>query len=344
MTAEELCRRAAVLPRVSLATLPTPMTEVPRFAEWVGRGIRMFLKRDDLTDMGLGGNKLRKLEFSLGAARAEGCDVVVHGLAGQSNYCRQTAAAAARVGMPCYLVLRRDHKTEDPPQANRLLDYVFGAEVRMAADRGEQDAVKAELVERLRHKGHRPYVIGRRDEVLGAVAYALCMAEIAEQMDRLDVEADTISVSGRAGTQAGLVLGRRLLGTRAAILGFQVSPESSAEASQRMSRQCADIAADAARLLGVEEEFTTDDVHNTDIYGGPEYGEPSARCLETLLALGRTEGLVVGPVYAAKGLSGVVDFVRSGAIEEGRTVVFVHTGGAVETFAYNTEIMEHLSR
>jgi len=343
MTAAELRRRAAALPRVSLASLPTPLTEVPRFAEWVGGDVRMFLKRDDLTDTGLGGNKIRKLEFSLGAARAEGCDVIVHGLAGQSNYCRQTAAAAARLGMPCHLVLRSDHKTDDPPQGNRLLDYAFGADVHMV-DAAEQRAAKADLVERLQADGHRPYVIGHRDEVLGAMAYALCLAEIVEQLDALGAAADYVCVSGRSGTHAGLVLGKRLLDVPGCVLGFQVSPEGGPEATQRRSRSCADAAAEAAELLGGDEAFAVDDIRTTDAYGGPAYGQPSPGCLEALLALGRTEGLLVGPVYTAKGLSGVADFVRTGVIEAGATVVFLHTGGLPETFAYNAEIIDHLTQ
>ncbi|GAG49593.1 unnamed protein product, partial [marine sediment metagenome] len=208
---EQLRERVARLPRTSLTHLPTPFQECPRLGEALGDRVRFFMKRDDLTTLGGGGNKIRKLEFSLGEAQASGYDIIVHGLAGQSNYCRQTAAAAARLGLPCYLVLRKDHKAEDPAQANRLLDYVFGAEVRMVEPDEQADA-KAELVAELRSKGHKPYVIGYDDEVLGAIGYSLCLAEIIQQQADAGIEADYVCVTGRSGTLAGLILGKRLLG------------------------------------------------------------------------------------------------------------------------------------
>ena len=332
----QLRRRAAQLPRIPLTELPTPLQECPAFARSMGGGVQFFMKRDDLTGLGCGGNKLRKLEFSLGEAKATGCDVVVHGLAGQSNYCRQAAAAAARVGLPCYLVLRKDHKAEDPPQANRLLDYIFGAKVRMV-DSDKQKAAKEALVAELQSQGHKPYVIGRHDEVLGAVGYALCMAEIMEQQAALGVNADYVCVTGRSGTQAGLVLGKRLLGFEGQVLGFHPAPVPDDVVSREGA---AGIATEAAAMLGMDETFTIEDIHNTSAYGGQAYGVVTDECLEALFLLGRTEGLVAGPVYTAKGLAGVVDFVKTGRIEEGSTIIFVHTGGVPETYAYNVEIAE----
>jgi len=339
MSIDDLRSRAAKLPRVKLAELPTPLQPCPRLSEAVGHGVRLLVKRDDLTGLGCGGNKLRKLEFSLGEAEATGCDVLVHGLAGQSNYCRQAAAAAAKVGIPCILVLRRDHKAEDPAQSNRLLDYVFGAEVRMVGSAAEQRAAKDALMDDLRAQGHKPYRVGPHDEVLGAVGYALCMAEILEQQGALGMSADTVCVTGQSGTQAGLVLGKRLLGFQGEVLGFHPAPRKDDAASHART---AAVATEAAALLGTDEQFTADDVQNTADYGGPAYGTPTAACLDAMALLGRTEGLLVGPVYVAKGLAGVIDFVRTGRIPAGSTVVLVHTGGGVETFAYNAEIMQHL--
>jgi len=331
---EELRRRAGQLPRISLTELPTPFQECPALAEGLGGGIRFFMKRDDLTTLGCGGNKLRKLEFSLGEAKATGCDVIVHGLAAQSNYCRQAAAAAAKVGLPCYLVLRKDHKAEDPPQANRLLDYVFGAKVLMVESDKHAEA-KRTLVTKLQSQGHKPYVIGYHDEVLGAVGYALCMAEIMEQQAFSGVGADYVCVTGRSGTQAGLVLGKRLLGFEGRVLGFHPAPTRDDKASREGAAR---IATEAAALLGMDETFTIEDMHNTSAYGGEAYGAVTGECLEALFLLGRTEGLVAGPVYTAKGLAGVIDYVRTGTITEGSTIVFVHTGGVPETYAYNAEI------
>jgi len=335
---DELRERASALPRAPLTELPTPLQECPRFAEELGADVRFFMKRDDLTTLGCGGNKLRKLEFSLGEALANGCDCIVHGLAGQSNYCRQTAAAAAKLGLGCYLVLRKDHKAEDPAQANRLLDYVFGAQVRMV-EPGDQQQTKAALVEELKARGHSPYLVGYHDEVLGAVGYALCLAEMLEQQQAAGVEADYVCVTGRSGTLAGLVLGKLLLGAGAEMLAFQPAPGPTGEA---LLGPTAEMVNDAAALLGSDKTVTVDDIHNTTDYGGDAYGEPTDACMDTMFMLGRTEGLVVGPVYTGKGLSGVVDLVRTGRIEPGSTVVFVHTGGVPETFAYNAEIVARL--
>jgi 1-aminocyclopropane-1-carboxylate deaminase/D-cysteine desulfhydrase-like pyridoxal-dependent ACC family enzyme len=333
-TTEELRRRVSRLPRVELSQWPTPLEAWPRFGEALGGRVRVLAKRDDLTGTGCGGNKIRKLEFTLGAARAEGCDVIVHGLSGQSNYCRQTAAAAARCGLKCVLVLARDHKTSGVPQGNLLLDQLFGAEVRMVAP-AEQAGAKEAAVAELRAQGHNPYLVGHRDEVFGAAAYALCLAEMLEQASAVGERIDTVCVSGRMGTTAGLILGKRLLGFAGAVQAFQVAPSSSDEALRGPTVK---VLNDAAALLGSDERFTTEDVRNTDAYAGPRYGEPTPACLEAMLLLGRTEGVVVGPVYTAKGLSGLVDFVRTGRIAAGSTVAFVHTGGLPETFAYNEEI------
>jgi len=341
-TIDELRRRAARLPRIALTDLPTPFHECPTLAKSIGGRAQLFMKRDDLTGLGLGGNKIRKLEFALGEAKAQGCDVVVQGLAGQSNYCRQTAAAAAKVGLRCILVLRQDHKAEDPPQGNRLLDYVFGAEVRMVPpDPEKQKQALAALLEELKAQGRKPYVFTRRNEVLGAVAYALCLAEIMEQQGRAGAKADYLCVASRGGTLAGLLLGQRLLGFPGKILCILVSPLADLRES---CREVAGVATEAADLLGADERFAEDDVHIVTGYAGAAYGTSTEGCLEALLLLGRTEGLVVGPVYTAKCLAGVIDLVRTGKIPAGSTVVFLHTGGVPEVFAYNREIMDFLAR
>jgi 1-aminocyclopropane-1-carboxylate deaminase/D-cysteine desulfhydrase-like pyridoxal-dependent ACC family enzyme len=335
---ELLRRRASALPRIPLTPLPTPLQECRHLSQEVGHGVRLFLKRDDLTAIGLGGNKVRKLEFSLGEAKAEGCDAIVHGLAGQSNYCRQTAAACAMLGIPCYLVLRRDHKTDGPPQGNLLLDHLFGAHVTLVAPE-DQPRAKQELVERLKAEGRKPYLIGHHDEVLGAVAYSLCLAEVIEQLAEHGLRADAVCVSGSYGTQAGLVLGKRLLGLEGEVLGFNVMPLEPASTSLRLAR----TAGEAAKQLGFDESFSPGEIRNTPAYAGEQYGKPTPECLEAMSLLGRTEGLVVGPVYTAKGLAGTLDYVRTGRIAPGSTVVFIHTGGTPEVFAYNAELMRPAS-
>jgi len=336
----ELRIRAARLPRISLTPLPTPLQECPRLGVAVGRGARIFLKRDDLIMLGMGGNKVRKLEFSVAKALAEGCDVMVHGLAGQSNYCRQTAAAAAKVGLRCVLVLRRGAKDAFPPQANLLLDHIFGAEVHLVSPEEHARALEA-MVAKLKAEGHRPYVVGHYDDVAGAVGYALCLAEILEQMAALGAKPDFVCVSGRTGTSGGLNLGKRILGFPGHVQSFEVSPYDAAT-TLKLRAATARYATEGAALLGLDETFTGDDIHNTWDYAGAAYQVPTRECLDTLFLLGRTEGLLVGPTYTAKGLSGVIDYIRTGKFPAGSNVVFVHTGGIPEVFGYNAEIIAHL--
>ena len=341
-TLSALRSAAARLPRFLLTHLPTPLDPLPNLSKALGGRVRLFAKRDDLTTIGMGGNKLRKLEFSLGEAFATGCDCILHGLAGQSNYCRQTAAASAKAGLPCYLVLRQGPKSTAPPQANLLLDHIFGAQVQMvpadAPPDAQQNAIDA-LVARLKSQGRKPYVIGADDEILGAVAYALAMAEILEQSVTQGFTPDAVAVTGRTGTLAGLLLGKHLLGFNGRVQAFDVDPRSN---MQRWAGLTSGYARDAAKLLGFDAEIGPADVHNTVDYAGAAYGASTPECLDALLLLGRTEGLVVGPTYTAKGLAGLIDFVRKGKFPPTSSVVFLHSGGVTEPFAYNTEIYNRL--
>ena len=351
MKIADLRERAARLPRVDLFPKPTPLHRCPRFSEALGNGVNVWLKREDMTMAGFGGNKVRKLEFTMGRIKAEGYDTAVFGLAGQSNYCRQLAAVCAAQGVPCHLVLRKDHKADGPLQGNLLMDHVFGAEVTMVAHReGEattgpeasirlrerQAAALKELMERLKAEGRKPYRLGRADEVLGAVAFALCLAEIVEQLAAAGAIPDYVCATGYSGTGAGLLLGKRVLGFPGEVLGFCPSP------GVPDLDETARTATDAAALLGYGEKFTREDLRNTSDYGGPEYGLPNEGCLEAIALMGRTEGIILGPVYTGKGMAGVIDSVRKGVIPAGATVVFLHTGGTPEFFTYNVEVAEHL--
>src|SRR5438128_106743 len=174
--------RAAIerLPRVRLAQLPTPLEECPRLSEALG-GPRILMKRDDLTGLAFGGNKTRKFDFTFADALREGADCVITGAASQSNHARQAAAAAARLGLKAYLVNQYDRRAEMGIQGNWLLDCLLGAEVRLVAPGVDAGQAKRQLAEELRAAGHRPYLIGERAAILGAVAYTECALEVAEQ-------------------------------------------------------------------------------------------------------------------------------------------------------------------
>ncbi|HSQ54684.1 MAG TPA: pyridoxal-phosphate dependent enzyme, partial [Gemmata sp.] len=214
LTPSALRAAAEKLPRVRLAHLPTPLEEVPRFAAKLGGGVRVFVKRDDCTGLVLGGNKARHNEFLLADAIAEGCDLFIWGALVQSNNCRQTAAACARLGIECRLYLSRAHlKTE--PQGNLLIDYLVGAHVEFTDAKigPELNALLASKAEEFRRRGRRPYFWNPPRVVpLAAVSYALCMAEIAEQLAELGLKPDAFYVSSAGATGAGVTLGKKLLG------------------------------------------------------------------------------------------------------------------------------------
>src|SRR5712692_948887 len=215
MTTQEVRAALARFPRVPLAEIPTPLHDCPRLAAAVGVK-RLFIKRDDLTGLAFGGNKTRKFALTFADALQEGADCVITGAASQSNHARQAAAAAARLGLKAYLVNHYDRRAQMGIQGNWLLDCLLGAEVRLVAPGVDAGQAKRQLAEELLAAGHRPYVIGERAAILGAVAYAECAVEVAEQLATAGARADVLAVASGAGTQAGLVQRSRIIGYNAA--------------------------------------------------------------------------------------------------------------------------------
>src|SRR5438067_561083 len=220
VTPAVLRERIAQLPRVSLAQLPTPLDEAPRFSAALG-GPRILIKREDLTGLAFGGNKSRMLEFRIANALREGADCIINGAAVQSNDCRQTAAAGAKLGLKVYLVLKERRNRSDPhPQGNFLLDKLLGAEViTIGPDEAvSQQQVMTDLAERLRSEGHRPY-LSLQDLHLWAVGYVDCFLEIQEQLAAMGVPAGYIYLTSGLMSQAGLVLGARATGASLGVVG-----------------------------------------------------------------------------------------------------------------------------
>ena len=323
-------------PRVRIANLPTPLEEAPRFSAALG-GARVLIKRDDLTGLAFGGNKTRKLEWLIGAAKAEMADCVITFGAGQSNHCRQTAAAAVKAGMDCYLVLYPPFHGEG--QGNLLLDDLLGAHVVRLDSRGSETIRLAtdRLVGRLRSEGRRPYVIPVGGSTpIGALGYVLCAVELGQQLVERGIEAHRVFVSsGSAGTQSGLVVGARATQARYQIVG--VSPGSK---GGEVARHVVDVSNGTAELLGIPDRFSTDDIFVDDRYTGPAYGTLTKACTEAIRLLARTEGILLDPVYAGKAMAGLMDYVRRGDVGADETVVFIHTGGTPALFAYGTEVTE----
>lgn len=335
LTPAEVIAAADRLPRVRLAHLPTPLEEVARFAARFGP-VRVFVKRDDCTGLLLGGNKARHNEFLLGDAVAQGCDLVVWGAGVQSNNCRQTAAGCAKLGLECRLYLSRGrYRTE--PQGNLLLDYLVGAHVEFtdAAIGPELDALLAAKADEFRRAGRRPYVWHRPRVVpLAAVSYAVCVAEVVDQLARVGLTPDAIYVSSSGATGAGVALGKALLGLRcpARLICPMHWPWHIPTALARDGN-------DAAGRLGVPHRLTAADIDADESFVAPGYGLPSAVGREALNLLATTEAILLDPVYSAKAMAGLIADVRAGVYPPGAVVVFIHTGGVPAVFAEPEKVL-----
>jgi D-cysteine desulfhydrase family pyridoxal phosphate-dependent enzyme len=335
VTSTELRSRLDSLPRVRLATLPTPLEALPRLSEALG-GVEIRIKRDDCTGMAMGGNKVRQLEFTLGEAVAQGADCIIQGAASQSNHCRQAAAAAAKLGLRCHLVLHRDAYAE-PVQGNLLLDHLFGAEIHWTdTPLGEAlEQEKLALAERLRASGLKPYVIGgRRSKVLGGAAYALQVCEVAEQCAAEGIPLDYLYVSSAGATHAGLILGVRALG-----LSTVLQAIAPIRWNEDMPVQLAATARALGAELGIEVEVRPEDVRHSEDYVGPEYGVLTREAKVAVELLARTEGVLLDPVYTGKAMAGLIDHVRRGVVRPGARVVFIHTGGLPALFSYADQLV-----
>lgn len=338
MKVEELREIWSRVPRVPLAALPTPLEPLPRLSEVLG--LPLFIKRDDLTGLAFGGNKTRHLEFSLAQALKEGCDVVINGAAVQSNYCRQTAAACAKLGLRCVLILRRDprieaHKCE--PQGNLLLDRLFDAQVRFIGPEEDMDAAKEQVAEELRAKGHRPFVI-RHPDLSGGLGYLGCLLELVEQCQQLGIEPTHLVHSSSTPTQVGFVLGVKALGLPWRILGISPSPNPAAP------ERIAELSNRVAAQLGLPITVAPEEVWHTMAYVGEGYGIPTQEGMEALLMMARLEGILLDPVYTAKAFAAVVAMARQGRLTSQHTLLFIHTGGLPALFAYQPALLPWIGK
>jgi D-cysteine desulfhydrase family pyridoxal phosphate-dependent enzyme len=331
---DELRRRTGAFSRVPLAALPTPLDECPRLSARLG-GPRILVKRDDLTGLALGGNKVRKLEFFMADLLDRGTEVVIAGAAKQSNYSRQTAAAAAKLGMRTILILAGEPDAER--QGNLLLDDLLGAEIRLRpyADRIEQHdemrAVAAELVAR----GVKANVL-TGFEPLGSIAYVECVIELLEQCDRFGVRPSHVFLSSGTGTQAGLEVGVRALGLDWKIVG--VSADHGLEGYESVSARLAEVANWLCARLDLQTTFAAHEIANTAAYVGAGYGQVTDEGVKAIRLAASCEGLVLDPVYTGKAAAALIDWIRRGELSGDDTVVFLHTGGLPGLFACHRQL------
>ena len=325
-------------PRVSLAHLPTRLEILPRLSEHLG-GPEIWVKRDDCTGLATGGNKTRKLEFSMGEALELGADTVITVGAVQSNHVRQTAAAACKLGLKCEVLL--EHRVTNPTElyrssGNVLLDRIFGANLREYDAGTDFDAEMENIAREVSAAGGSPYIIpGGASNPVGALGYVGCGEELLQQCDEQDVHFDHIvTATGSAGTHAGLAVGLRGSGSDLPILGIGVrAPQDVQE--ERVYK----LAVEVADLVDKPGCVAREDIVADCNYIGAGYGLPTESMNEAVLMLARTEGLLFDPVYSGKALAGMIDYVRQGRFTRNDKIVFLHTGGAAGLFA-NADILD----
>jgi D-cysteine desulfhydrase len=322
-------------PRVELGHWPTSLEPAPRLSEALG-GPTILVKRDDVNGLGVGGNKLRKLEFLLGAALAGGADTVLTFGGLQTNHGRLTAAACARLGLRCELVLARNVPRDGEAyerSGNVALDLLYGARVHICDDDAGTAATYRRIVDQATSDGRAVAMLPvGGSNGLGVLGYLVAAGELRDQVG---AEVDRIVCAiASAGTVAGLALGAALLDWPVLVDAASVShtvPESLADIRR--------LTGEAAGLLGLPVP-ELDRVRVTDRALGPGYGVPTEQMWDAIRLFGRTEGITLDPVYTGKAAAALVDAIRTGDIEAGETVVFVHTGGLPGLFGYAPELIE----
>lgn len=319
--------------RYKLATLPTPLDELPRLSQELGA--RVLMKRDDLTGFALGGNKARKLEFLVADALAKGADMLVTGGGPQSNHARMTAAAARKVGIDVQLVLFGKLPLEI--NGNLLLDELLGAEIMYADtnDPNEVDRILERVTGEMHVRGRKPYLIPvGGSTVLGCISYILAVRELLGQLELLRAKPDYVFITtGSCGTHAGILAGVKYYGAAIPVIGISVSRPQS-ECQQRIAA----FVHKTSDFLETPLPLEPGDVIVNDAYIGRGYALITPEARQAIFTVARLEGIFLDPVYTGKTMAGLMDLVRRGEIARGATVVFWHTGGIPGIFGFPKDL------
>lgn len=339
-------RRAALLtrieqvPRIRFAQLPTPLEELTRLRTALGpKAPRIFVKRDDLTGLAFGGNKVRHMEFRLADILAKGCDTIVVANVAQSNHARLHSALAARFGLTTYILKPPSHK-DSPINGNLLLDHLLGAQI-VEASSDEPETLARELtalVARLEAAGRRVYNAPHDEfsQVAGTCGYLVGAIELLDQLAALDATVDHIFLASGT-SSAGLALAGKFLDAP-----YRVHPISVSAPRAAIEEAVCGYANAVAALIDIPTRLTPDDIDVRDDYVGARYGVPTPAGMEALRLVARSEGLILDPVYTGKAFAALLDQIRCGALGPEDTVVFVHSGGLPIVFAYSEEILASL--
>ena len=322
--------------RVDLCHQPTPLEEMPRLSAALD-GPKFWIKRDDCTGLATGGNKTRKLEFLLADALQQGADILVTQGAVQSNHVRQTAAAACKFGLDCHALLERrvpDRAADYETTGNVLFDHIFGTTIEFRPPGLDMNAEARAVTEKFAANGRKPYFIpGGGSNEIGALGYVSCAYEMLAQFDAQGLDVGWIMLaSGSAGTHAGLLAGLHAAGSDIPVMGISVR--------QPRERQIAAVhklaAATAAQLTDIP--LSLDKTLIDDCYVGAGYGLPTEGTIAAINLIARKEGVLLDPVYSAKGLAGMIGLTEQKFFDRQKDVVFLHTGGAAALFAYGNQL------
>ncbi len=319
-------------PRLELIGAPTPLEYLPRLSDYLGREI--YIKRDDVTPIAMGGNKLRKLEFLVADALREGADTLITAGAIQSNHVRQTAAVAAKLGLHCVALLENPIGTTAEnylTNGNRLLLDLFNTQIEMCDALTDPDAQLQTLATRIEAQGFRPYVIPvGGSSALGAMGYVESALEIVQQCEEVVGLSSVVVASGSAGTHAGL-------GCRAGTsdAGCRTDWRDRFTFCRRAETQSDCLAAAIAGQLALT---ATADIHLWDDYFAPGYGVPNDAGMEAVKLLANLEGVLLDPVYTGKAMAGLIDGISQKRFNDDGPILFIHTGGAPALFAYHPHV------
>lgn len=317
--------------RVPLGFMPTPIDALPRLS--ADLGVELLVKRDDYTGFGGGGNKVRKLEYLMAEALAANAEVLITTGGHQSNHARMVAACAAKFGMKAKLVLRGNRP--EHYQGNLLLDRIFGASLEFLDPDDYFHLIDARfeaLAQSVRDAGGVPYVIPLGGaNATGALGYVRAVREMAEQFKAMDMSPPDVLVLpvGSGGTMAGLLIGCRMFWPQTRVIGVSVSRDAA-----WFQERIAGIANDCAALLGLTETVQAGDVTVADRYVGTSYGVPSADGNAAIERVGRSEGVLLDPVYTGKAMAGLFGLIANGSIAAKSRVLFIHCGGSPALFPF----------
>jgi L-cysteate sulfo-lyase len=323
----------ARFPRVRLFPAPTPLHRLDNLTRTLG-GPEIWIKRDDCTVVATGGNKVRKLEWLIGEAKAKGATHIVTQGAVQSNHVRQTAAVARIFGMKCTALLEHRIETNDRDylaSGNVLLDKLFACDIEYRPAGLDMNAEAEKKGEQLRAAGETAYVIpGGGSNTVGALGYVSCAQELIQQADEMGIKFDRlVTATGSAGTHAGLIVGLEGTNAHLPILGIGVRLPKDRQEANVYKLACA-----TAEYVGLTTPIRRESVVANCDYVGQGYGIPTEGMAEAVAMLAKEEGILLDPVYSGKAMAGMIDLIRKQQIKKTERIVFLHTGGAVGLFGY----------